>query len=232
MIEFKLPSLGADMDEGKLIEWKVKPGDRVKRGDLIAVVETPKAAVDVEVWQDGVVHELVTRPGEKIPVGTVMARLLAPGESAPPRLAAPAAAARPAGMPATAGPTLVPSTPPPAGMAGPTLVPSAPPPAGMAGPTLVPSTPPTAGTAGPTLVPSTLPPAGTRHPASPAARKHARELGVDIDNVAGTGPHGAVTVEDVPAPGPVARCRRRSRATRRHRPRASTRASSAWTSTS
>jgi pyruvate dehydrogenase E2 component (dihydrolipoamide acetyltransferase) len=187
MIEFKLPSLGADMDEGKLVEWKVKPGDRVKRGDLIAVVETPKAAVDVEVWQDGVVHELVTKPGEKIPVGTVMARLLAPGESAPPRLAVPAAAAavpavRPAGMPAAPGPTLVPSAPPPAGAAGPSLVPSTPPPAGAAGPSLVPSTPP---------------PAGMRHPASPAARKHARELGVDIDKVAGTGPHGAVTVEDV-----------------------------------
>jgi pyruvate dehydrogenase E2 component (dihydrolipoamide acetyltransferase) len=175
MIEFKLPSLGADMDEGKLLEWKVKPGDRVKRGDLVAVVETPKAAVDVEIWQDGVVHELLTQPGAKIPVGTVMARLLAPGESAPPRLAAPAApapaapvppAAKPAGAPAIAGPTLVPAVPPPA---------------------------------------------FTRHPASPAARKHARELGVDIDKVIGTGPHGAVTVEDVekaakgaPAPAPAA----------------------------
>jgi all-trans-retinol 13,14-reductase len=56
MIEFKLPSLGADMDEGKLLEWKVRPGDKVKRGDLVAVVETPKAAVDVEIWQDGVVR--------------------------------------------------------------------------------------------------------------------------------------------------------------------------------
>jgi pyruvate dehydrogenase E2 component (dihydrolipoamide acetyltransferase) len=161
MIEFKLPSLGADMDEGKLLEWKVKPGDRVKRGDLVAVVETPKAAVDVEIWQDGVVHELLTQPGAKIPVGTVMARLLAPGESAPPRLATPAApapgapaapAAKPAGAPAAAGPTLVPAAPPLA---------------------------------------------FTRHPASPAARKHARELGVDIDKLTGSGPHGAVTVEDV-----------------------------------
>ena len=126
MIEFKLPSLGADMDEGKLLEWKVKPGDRVKRGDLVAVVETPKAAVDIEVWQDGVVHELVTQPGTTIPVGTVMARLLESGESAP-------AAA----------------------------------------------------------------PAPERRPASPAARKRARELDLDIDKLAGTGPHGAVTVEDV-----------------------------------
>jgi len=54
MIEFKLPSLGAGMDEGKLLEWKVKPGDRVKRGDLVAVVETPRAAVVVdENWRSG-----------------------------------------------------------------------------------------------------------------------------------------------------------------------------------
>jgi pyruvate dehydrogenase E2 component (dihydrolipoamide acetyltransferase) len=161
MIEFKLPSLGADMDEGKLIEWKVKPGDRVKRGDLVAVVETPKAAVDVEIWQEGVVHELLTQPGAKIPVGTLMARLLAPGEAAPVPGAAPAA------MPA--------APVPPAPVAGAA-------PAVVTGVAPVPAVPP--------LAPS-------RHPASPAARKHARELGVDIDKVAGTGPHGAVTLEDV-----------------------------------
>ena len=75
MFEFKLPSLGADMDEGKLIEWKVKPGDAVKRGQVIAVVDTSKAAVDVEIWEDGVVSELITQPGETVPVGTVMSRL-------------------------------------------------------------------------------------------------------------------------------------------------------------
>jgi len=131
MIEFKMPSLGADMDEGKLLEWKVKPGDKVKRGDLVAVVETPKAAVDIEIWQDGVVQELITKPGETIPVGAVMARLAAAGE-------APAAAPAPAPAPAPA-----------------------------------------------------------RHPVSPAARKHARELGVDVEKLPGSGPHGAVTVEDV-----------------------------------
>ena len=162
MIEFKLPSLGADMDEGKLLEWKVKPGDRVKRGDMVAVVETPKAAVDVEIWQDGVVHELITQLGATIPVGTVMARLLAPGETAPPPGAAPAAAAPPA--PAVA------------------VAPGAPIPARAAPAAPVPPAPPSG---------------AERHLASPAARKHARERGVDIDTVRGTGPHGAVTVEDV-----------------------------------
>ena len=81
MIEFTLPSMGADMDEGTLLEWKVKPGDAVKRGQVMAVVDTSKAAVDVECWQEGVVDRLITAPGEKIPVGTAMATLLEPGEA-------------------------------------------------------------------------------------------------------------------------------------------------------
>ena len=83
MLEFKLPSLGADMDEGKLLQWNVVPGQAVRKGDVIAVVDTSKAAVDVEIWFDGTVQQLVTEVGQTIPVGTVMALLLAPGELAP-----------------------------------------------------------------------------------------------------------------------------------------------------
>ncbi len=83
MLEFKLPSLGADMDEGKLLQWKVAPGQAVKKGDVIAVVDTSKAAVDVEIWFDGTVRQLVTEVGQTIPVGMVMALLLAPGEESP-----------------------------------------------------------------------------------------------------------------------------------------------------
>ena len=79
MIEFKLPSLGSEMDKGKLLEWKVKPGDGVKKGDVVAVVDTSKSAIDVEIWDEGTVYELVLQPGETVPVGTVMARLLEPG---------------------------------------------------------------------------------------------------------------------------------------------------------
>lgn len=106
MIRFELPSLGADMDEGTLLEWQVKPGDAVKRGQVVAVVDTSKAAVDVEIWQDGVIAELLVQPGEKIPVGTVLATLLAPGEvpgttslAATPAPPAPPAAATPASLP-------------------------------------------------------------------------------------------------------------------------------------
>ena len=51
MFEFKLPSLGADMDEGKLLEWLVRPGDRVVKGQVVAIVDTSKAAVDVETGE-------------------------------------------------------------------------------------------------------------------------------------------------------------------------------------
>ena len=73
MAEFRMPSLGADMAFGTLLEWRVKPGDRVKRRDIIAVVDTDKAAIEIEVYEDGVVEALLVQPGEKVPVGTVMA---------------------------------------------------------------------------------------------------------------------------------------------------------------
>lgn len=81
MIQFKLPSLGSDMDQGKLLVWHVKPGDRVKRGQVVAVVDTTKAAIDVEIWHDGIVGELLVQPGETIPVDTVLATILEPGET-------------------------------------------------------------------------------------------------------------------------------------------------------
>ena len=50
-----MPSLGADMEAGTLVSWNVKPGSAVKRGQVVAVVETQKGAIDVEIWQDGTV---------------------------------------------------------------------------------------------------------------------------------------------------------------------------------
>ena len=91
MIELKLPSLGSDMEEGKLLEWKVRPGERVRKGDIVAIVDTTKAAVDVESWEEGTLHEQLVPLGATVPVGTVLATLLAPGEAAPAQTAAPAA---------------------------------------------------------------------------------------------------------------------------------------------
>lgn len=80
MAEFKMPSLGADMESGVLIEWLVGPGDAVKRGQVVAVVETDKGAIDVEIFQDGVIEELLVEPDTEIPVGASLARLTVAGE--------------------------------------------------------------------------------------------------------------------------------------------------------
>lgn len=73
MIEFLMPSLGADMEDGTLIEWKKKIGDSVKRGDSIAEVETQKGLIEIEVFDEGIIEKLLIKEGTKVPVGTVMA---------------------------------------------------------------------------------------------------------------------------------------------------------------
>lgn len=156
MIEFKMPALGSDMDEGTLNEWLVKPGDKVTRGQVVAVVETTKAAVEVECWHDGVVGQLLVPVGETVQVGTALATLLEPGETAE---AAPSKLVAPTEAPAAVEPATAASTPAPA--------------------------------AGPVAMPH------HRRFVSPAARRVAASLGVDVDAVTGTGPQGAVTINDV-----------------------------------
>jgi pyruvate dehydrogenase E2 component (dihydrolipoamide acetyltransferase) len=104
MADFLMPALGADMETGKVVEWLVKPGDRITPGSVIAVVETHKGAIEVECFLDGIVDDLAPL-GEELPVGAVLAhvrsegeRPRAPVERAP--TAAPAAAAKPAPPPA------------------------------------------------------------------------------------------------------------------------------------
>jgi pyruvate dehydrogenase E2 component (dihydrolipoyllysine-residue acetyltransferase) len=84
MSEFRMPSLGADMEWGRVTQWKIKQGDRVKRGDIVAEIETEKADIDAEIFTTGIVHELLVKEGEKVPVGTVLATILEEGEQAPP----------------------------------------------------------------------------------------------------------------------------------------------------
>jgi pyruvate dehydrogenase E2 component (dihydrolipoamide acetyltransferase) len=68
-----MPSLGADMSEGTLLEWHMHPGDIVHRGDIVAVVDTEKSAIDIEVFEDGRVERLLIEEGTKVPVGTPLA---------------------------------------------------------------------------------------------------------------------------------------------------------------
>jgi len=72
---FTMPSLGADMAAGTLVEWLKAPGDIVVHGDIIAVVETDKGAIDVEVFEDGEIGELLVDPGTQVPVGTALASI-------------------------------------------------------------------------------------------------------------------------------------------------------------
>jgi len=81
MVEFQMPSLGADMESGFLREWKVKPGDTVKRGDIIAEVETQKGIIEIEVFDEGVVGDLLIGIDEKVPVGTLMTYILSEQEA-------------------------------------------------------------------------------------------------------------------------------------------------------
>jgi pyruvate dehydrogenase E2 component (dihydrolipoamide acetyltransferase) len=97
MAEFRMPSLGADMEAGTLVEWLKKPGEAVKRGDIVAVVETQKGAIEIEIFEDGVLERCLVEPGVEVPVGAPLAmiRKLAEvqgvgGQPAPaPQLAAP-----------------------------------------------------------------------------------------------------------------------------------------------
>lgn len=118
MTEFRMPSLGADMEAGTLVEWLVQPGSTVSRGDIIAVVETQKGAIEIEVFQNGSVESLLVDPGATVPVGTPLAVITGDAGDAPePPTVKPAAdsavvpppAAAPAAVPAPA------DTPPPKG---------------------------------------------------------------------------------------------------------------------
>lgn len=95
--EFRMPALGADMEAGTVLEWLVKPGDPVKRGDIIAVVDTEKATVEVEVFETGVIQEILVPLGEKVPIGTLLALIRIDGEVVAP----PAATPRPLAPPPT-----------------------------------------------------------------------------------------------------------------------------------
>jgi pyruvate dehydrogenase E2 component (dihydrolipoamide acetyltransferase) len=142
MGEFRMPSLGADMEYGTVVEWLVSEGDEVSRGDIVAVVDTDKADIDVEIFESGVIEEILVPAGERVEVGVPLARLH------------PVAKTQPVdGTPAQAAPAAAP--------------PQAPTPA-----------------------------AGEL---SPVLRRLAKHLDVDISNVTGSGPDGAITRDDIEA---------------------------------
>lgn len=191
MIDVPLPSLGADMDEGTLLEWRVAPGDLVHKGQVLAVVDTTKAALDVESWHEGTVHALLVETGRTIPVGTPILRLAVAGEAVE---------------------SLAASVPPPTGRAPAFQPPSG---AGAARDSV-------SGEAAERRPGEAAPIVGagaarSRPRISPAARRRAAELGVDLSRV--TPPQdGTIRLEDVErarhgVPAPAADRASRLRAT-------------------
>ncbi len=85
MAEFLMPKLGADMSVGTLVTWRKQTGDTVRRGDIIAEVETEKGNIDVEVFCNGTIEKLLVPQGEKVPVGTVLALIRDEGAAGPAR---------------------------------------------------------------------------------------------------------------------------------------------------
>jgi pyruvate dehydrogenase E2 component (dihydrolipoamide acetyltransferase) len=102
VVEFRMPSLGADMEAGTLVEWLVKPGDQVKRGDIVAVVETQKGAIEIEIFETGHIEQILVDLNSKVPVGTPLARIRTEHE---------AAAGAAAVAPAVPAPTAIPAVP-------------------------------------------------------------------------------------------------------------------------
>jgi len=212
VIEFRLPSLGSDMDDGTLVEWRVRPGDAVHKGQVLAVVDTTKAAIDVECWGEGIVHALLVEPGTRLPVGATMAVLRRATESAADAerdwgaIVARRLAASASGVPAVSALTAAPAaTAAPAGSMGAAGVGVAQPAPLAAGPAARPqaAAPPAAGAppfsvAVPTgaEVPGAAG-SGAARRVSPAARRFAHEHGLDLDKV--PAPRDLVSLEQVQA---------------------------------
>jgi pyruvate dehydrogenase E2 component (dihydrolipoamide acetyltransferase) len=179
MAEFLLPKLGADMSRGRLVEWVKKPGERVARGEVIAVIETDKANVEVEAFASGTLEKILVEPsGEWLPVGTPLA-VIGGVEAVPqPAAAMPARAPEAAPVPEEA-----PRAPP-----APPLPPRPEAPRAPIRPREAPRAAPA-----PRLA------EGARLHMSPAARRRAQELGVDVATLRGSGPDGRIVLEDVAA---------------------------------
>jgi pyruvate dehydrogenase E2 component (dihydrolipoamide acetyltransferase) len=164
----EMPKLADTMTEGTLVKWRKKIGDKVATGDVVADVETDKATMEMESFDDGILHEFLVKEGEKVAIGSKMAVLLSKGEQAP----APG------------------SLPPQAAPAAKTAAPAA----SSTGSAPTASAPATAG-AGSTGGAARS--AGGRVKSSPLARKIAAERGIDISALGGTGPGGRIVAKDV-----------------------------------
>jgi len=177
-----MPALSSTMTEGKIVEWLKKPGDKVARGESVLVVESDKADMDVESFNDGFLASVLMPAGSTAPVGETIGLIVeSEAEIAEAQAKAPSGgAAAPASAPAAAAA-------PPAAPSAPTPVPSAP----------VSSPPPAPAPPAPAAVPAPAPTGTGRLIVSPRAKKLAAQMGVDLSSLRGSGPNGRIQAEDV-----------------------------------
>lgn len=218
MADFVMPSLGADMESATLVKWHVQPGDAVKRGQIIAEVDTDKGIIDVECFEEGFVEKIAAQPGEKITVGKRMAVISsaqpgvspAPAETRPSVIETPAKAEKPAkaakkksppAKSADAGPAHPHASPLARKVAAELgvdlnrLIGRGTGPGGLIDREDVENAAAAAARAVAAQTPPVIPGAGVR--ASPYARRRAAELGVDLSRVQGTGPGAVIEARDV-----------------------------------
>ncbi len=170
-----MPALSPTMEKGNLAKWLKKEGDKVKTGDVIAEIETDKATMEVEAVDDGTLAKIVVPEGtQDVPVNDVIAVLAGEGEDVK------AAGAGAASAPPKAAPT---PQAPAAAAPAPTPAKAPPPPPAAAAPQAAASAPQTNGHA--------------RIFSSPLARRLAKEAGIELARVAGSGPHGRIIARDV-----------------------------------
>ncbi|WP_141653110.1 pyruvate dehydrogenase complex dihydrolipoamide acetyltransferase [Phenylobacterium immobile] len=168
MVDILMPALSPTMEEGVLAKWHIKAGDKVRSGDVIAEIETDKATMDVEAVDDGVVEELLVPEGsQSVKVNTPIARLAGAGAAKAPEAKAPEAKVE------------VPPESKPAQAAKAEATPAAAAPAPVAA-------------AAPTPAAN-----GQRIFASPLARRIAKDKGLDLATLKGSGPHGRIVKADV-----------------------------------
>ncbi|OKH12021.1 dihydrolipoamide acetyltransferase family protein [[Limnothrix rosea] IAM M-220] len=167
-----MPALSSTMTEGKIVSWTKSPGDKVAKGETVVVVESDKADMDVESFNEGFLAAIVVDAGDEAPVGSAIA-LIAETEAEIEEAKQKAAALKGGGSAPAPAPAAPAPTPAPA---------------------------PAATTTTPATTPAPAPVVNEgRIVASPRAKKLAKQFSVDLKTVAGTGPHGRIVAQDVEA---------------------------------
>ncbi|HKC52806.1 MAG TPA: dihydrolipoamide acetyltransferase family protein [Myxococcota bacterium] len=191
-----MPKLSDTMEEGRLIAWRKKVGDPVKRGEVLAEIETDKADMEFEAYTEGVLAQIVVDAGATVAVGTLIAVLRLPGESEDAVAAAAAAPATQEKAPAAPAPAAAAAAKPAAPSAPAAELPQ-PAPSRAAPPTPVRVELPPA-PAGPRVA-ATFAPEDGRIRATPRARRIAEERSIDLSEVTGSGAGGAILAADLEA---------------------------------